>query len=145
MFERVLFARYALRFERAFKTDDWEPVKSCFAPDASYLIIGGEAPFDGETRGSDAIVQLFKRMLDEIDRKFDRRIPGLAGFPRVRDGELQVPWKVRYVLGDQSFRLRGVSRCRFADGKITTLSDTMDADEVRRWSAEAQRQVSAPR
>ena len=145
MFERVLFARYALRFERAFKTDDWEPVKACFAPDASYTIIGGEPPFDGETRGSDEIVRLFKRMLDEIDRKFDRRIPGLAGFPRVRGGELQMPWKVRYVRGDQSFPLRGLTRCRFVDRKISALSDAMDADEVRRWSAEAQRQVSAPR
>ncbi|HEY5937246.1 MAG TPA: hypothetical protein VIU61_21500, partial [Kofleriaceae bacterium] len=54
------------------------------------------------------------------------------------------PWKVRYVRGDQSFPLRGLSKCRFAHRKITTLSDTMDPEEVRRWSAEAQRQVSAP-
>ena len=27
MWERIRFTRYALRFERAFKTDDWKPVK----------------------------------------------------------------------------------------------------------------------
>jgi ketosteroid isomerase-like protein len=145
MFERLRFARYALRFERAFKSDDWEPVKACFAPDASYTIIGGEPPFDGETRGSDEIVRLFKRMLDEIDRKFDRRIPGLAGVPRLRDGELHMPWKARYVTGERSIPLRGLTRCRFVGGKISALSDTMDPDEVRRWAEEAQRQVSAPR
>ncbi len=146
MLERLRFLRYALQFERAFKTDVWEPVKDCFAPDARYIIIGGEPPFDGETRGADEIIRMFQRMLNEIDRKFDKRIPGLAGFPRVRDGVLHVPWKVTYKRGGTSYPLRGVSRCRFVDGKISELSDTMDPDEVRRWAAAVapSRESSAP-
>lgn len=135
MFERLRFTRYALKFERAFRDDNWAPVKACFQPDATYAITGTGTDYDGVARGADAIVATFKRMLDELDRKFDRRIPRLAGLPRVRGGELTLPWKVRYVKGDRSIWLSGTSRCRFAGGKISELSDAMDAVEVERWAA----------
>ena len=135
MFERLRFVRYALKFERAFKTDDWEAVKACFHPDGRYVLIGGKPPFDGEFRGPDEIVRIFQRMLNELDRKFDHRKPGLAGWPRVRGGELTLPWKVRYTLRDQTAMLTGLSRCRFSGGKIIELSDTMIPEECERWEA----------
>jgi ketosteroid isomerase-like protein len=129
------FMRYALKFERAFKTDDWSKVKACFHPDARYIVAGSATEWDGETRRPDAIVAFFKRMLDALDRKFDKRIPGLRGFPRVVDGELRVLWKARYVKGGDATTLNGESRCRFSGGKIIELSDTMDPDECRKWAA----------
>jgi hypothetical protein len=134
MFERLRFARYALRFERAFKTDNWEPVKACFAPHAVYAIHGG-SQYDGEYHGPQAIVDLFKRMLDELDRRFDKRIPGLRGLPRVSSGELVLPWKARYVKGARSEVLTGTSHCRFASGKIVELRDTGDPTEWARVEA----------
>ena len=134
MWERVRFARYALAFERAFKDDDWAPVKTHFHADARYVIEGTQL-LDGETRGPDAIASLFKRMLDELDRKFRRRIPGLRGWPRVDAGELHLPWKVRYVAKAGSTVLNGDCRCRWRDGKIIELRDRMNADEVRAWCA----------
>lgn len=139
MFERVRFARYALRFERAFRSDRWEPVRACFHPDACYEIVGVGAPFDGETRGADTIVRLFKRLLDQYDRRFERRIPRLASIPRVRGGELDFRWAVRYTLRGESTVVTGRSQCRFAGGQILELRDTMIADEFARWAAMAAR------
>lgn len=134
MFERIRFARYALRFERAFRSDRWDDVKSCFTRDATYTVLGSNTRWDGVHRGPDAIVAFYKKMLDELDRKFDKRVPGLVRLPRVRDGVLVVDWKATYVLGAQRQVLHGTSRCRFEGGKIAELSDTMDADECKRWA-----------
>jgi hypothetical protein len=139
MFERVRFARYALRFERAFKSDDWGPVRDCFHPDARYAIEGSGTSYDGESRGRDAILELFQRMLNELDRKFDRRSPRLTGLPRVRDGELDLRWSVRYTLRGESAIVTGRSRCRFDGGKIIELRDTLLPDECARWTALAAR------
>ena len=139
MFERLRFARYALRFERAFKTDDWGPVQDCFHPDARYVIEGSGTEYDGATQGAAAIMALFRRMLNELDRRFDKRSPRLAGFPRVRGGELDLRWSVRYTLRGESTILTGRSRCRFEGGKIIELRDTMLPDECARWAAMAAR------
>jgi hypothetical protein len=135
MWERVLFARYALRFERAFRTDRWERVVECFDADARYIVEGSDSEWDGETRGRAEIAAFFKRMLDAMDRKFDRRIPSLTGWPRVVDGALRVPWKARYVVAAGEATLHGESRCRFSRGRIRELRDIMDAAECRAWAA----------
>jgi hypothetical protein len=134
--ERMRFARYALKFERAYRSDEWSAVKACFHPEALYIVEGSGTEWDGKTRGPDAIVAFYKRMLDALDRKFDKRIPRPKGWPRMVDGELRIPWKARYVIGSNEAVLNGESRCRFsAGGKIIELRDLMDADECRRWAA----------
>jgi hypothetical protein len=145
MFELVRFMRYARRFERAFVSNDWRDVRRCFADDAVYAIHGAP-PFDGETRGGDAIVALFEQMLDDVDRRFDRRLPKLTAFPRSRRGVVTLRWSVRYVLGGEHVDLPGTSVCTFADGaapsakrsmtrgargKIVHLDDTVPADATR--------------
>ena len=139
MFERLRFARYALRFERAFKSDDWEPVKACFDRDARYVVVGALPPYDGEVRGADAIVQRFQRMLNDFDRTFDRRSVRLVGFPRVVAGELHMGWKAKYTLGSRSATLNGRSRCRFAGRDIVELHDAVSVEEWRSWTALAVR------
>jgi|SRR5688572_22919790 hypothetical protein len=134
MFERIRFVRYALRFEKAFKTDRWDDVRRCFAADAVYDIQGSGSRFDGEARGPDAIVTKLRQMLDEIDRKYDRRAPGLSGWPRMDAGELVVGWKAAYYAGGERTMLHGTSRVRFAGGKIVRIVDLVDAGEWRRWS-----------
>jgi hypothetical protein len=97
MFELPRFLRYALRFERAFKTDDWTRVRACFRDDATYTIEGTDTAFDGVSHGAGAIVATFQKMLDQFDRRFDRRIPRLTSLPRKRDGALVLTWKARYA------------------------------------------------
>ncbi len=139
MFERVRFARYALRFERAFRSDDWGPVRECFHPDARYVIAGTASAWDGETRGAGAIMEFFRRMLNELDRKYDRRSPRLTSWIHLRGGELDLRWSVRYTLRGERTVLTGRSQCRFERGLITLLRDTMLPDEVARWVALAAR------
>ena len=139
MFELIRFARYASRFERAYKTDDWSKVRRCFADDATYTIVGGVPPTDGTTRGADEIMRFFKRMLDAQDRRFDRRIPKLDGWPRSRGGVVTFKWRARYVLGAESTVLTGVETVRFARGLITELQDVMPHDEVVAMVALAER------
>lgn len=138
MFERLRFLRYALAFERAFKTDDWEPVKKWFHPDAVYTIAEG-TKYSGDHRGPDAIIDVFRLMLNEIDRKYDKRSPKPRGWWRLRDGVLHVPWAAEYRLGAETAILTGESWCRFRDGKILELRDTADPAQWDRWTALAAR------
>jgi hypothetical protein len=128
------FTRYALRFERAYRTDVWAPVVACFDRDAVYSWEGEQ-----ETRGAEAIVGQFRDLVHRYDKKFDRRIPWLAGWPRVSAGVLTVRWKATYTsrLGDVV--LHGTSRCRFSRGRICELRDEMIKDEVQRWTELAER------
>jgi hypothetical protein len=132
VFERIRFARYALRFERAYKTDRWDDVAACFHSDAVYAIEGA-GPHDREAHGPGVIVALLKDMLDRVDRRYDKRVPKLAGFPRVRAGVLHVPYSATYKKGADSVVLHGESACRFAGDKIIELRDTMVPAEVERW------------
>ena len=133
MFERLRFARDALRFERAFKDDRWGPVGECFHPDGRYIMIGTGSAYEGETRGRDAIMRMFPRMLDDWDRKFDRRSPRLTSFPRMRGGELSFTWSARYTLRGESTILTGRSQCRFEGSQIFELRDTLPPDECARF------------
>lgn len=131
MLELVRFARYALRFERACKSDDWSRVRRSFADDASYLIEGG-AVFTGEVHGGDAIVEKLRQMLNDFDRRFDKRIPGLRGFPKVKHGTVTFSWTAKYVVGTESAVLHGTSHCTFERGLITRMHDEMSEDECER-------------
>ncbi len=131
MLQLIWFGRYALRFERAFRDDDWGPVRACFHEDATYTMTGG-GPFSGETRGGDAIVALFKRMLDQFDRRFERRTPKITSLPRIGWRTLRFRWQARYLLGDESFLLRGETSCHFDGRRIRALRDDMNVEDCRR-------------
>ena len=133
MWERLRFARYALRFERAFKTDRWEPVLECFHPEARYSCAGARAPYDRDFVGPNDIVGMFRELVDNIDRKYDRRIPKLLSFPRVEAGTLVLRVKATYTSRLGEAVLHDEIRCRFRDGKIIELRDFMDAGELAHW------------
>jgi hypothetical protein len=124
------FVRYALRFERAFKTDEWQPVAACFDDDAVYRMIGAP-PFESEIRGANAIVKHFQENLDDFDRRFDRRSPKITSLPRITRNTLDFDWRARYVLGADSFVLIGRTHCVFRGKCIHALTDTMDPDTCR--------------
>jgi hypothetical protein len=138
MFELVRFARYALRFERAFKSDDWSDVRRSFADDAHYIVDGG-AIFTGEVVGGDAIVEKFRSMLNDFDRRFDKRLPAVRGLPKVKGGTVTIAWAAKYVIGADFVKLTGSSDCVFERGRIVRLHDHMVADECERGWALVQR------
>ncbi len=103
------------------------------------MISGSRSSYDGEVRGRDAIVDTFRRMLDQYDRRFDRRRPRITSWPRVRGGELDFRWSVRYTLRGEHAIVTGRSQCRFDGGLIIELRDTMLPEECARWAALAAR------
>ncbi|CAN5709191.1 hypothetical protein BH11MYX2_BH11MYX2_00250 [soil metagenome] len=137
MFSRALtlgrFVRYALRFERAFKTDGWDDVRACFADNASYEVVGTGTVYDGITHGNAAIATALRSFVTEVDRKYDKRQPRAVGLPRFDDKVLVLQWSVRYVMGTDSRIITGTTRCTFENGKIIKLHDAMHADECARW------------
>ena len=142
MTSRVLsllrFGRYALRFERAYKTDVWTGVRACFADDASYQVIGTNTVYDGITHGGDAVVTTLQRFVTEVDRKYDKRQPRADGLPRFEQDTLVLGWSVRYAIGTDARIISGTTRCRFERGKIAMLHDAMNADECARWISRVQ-------
>ena len=129
----VRFARYALRFERAVKSDVWGDVRACFADDATYEVVGTATQYDGILRGGDAVVDGLRTFVSEVDRKYDKRQPRAVGLPRFEDGTLVLRWSVRYVMGADARIITGTTRCRFQAGRIAMLHDAMHADECERW------------
>lgn len=135
MLSLVWFARYAYLFERAFRTDRWSAVRACFHDDATYEIAGSGTRYDGTVRGADAIITTFRHMLDEVDRRYDRRQPRLVGRPRVHGPVVTIAWSVKYSLPTASAIVTGTSRCTLARRRILHLHDTMHADECAHWLA----------
>ena len=127
------FARYAYRFERAYKSDVWSDVRASFADDASYEVTGTGTSYDDTTFGGDAVVALLRTFVTEIDRKYDKRQPRAIGVPRFEGETLVLQWSVRYVKGSDARIITGTTRCTYRDGRIATLRDEMHADECARW------------
>ena len=134
MLERAKFVMYAAAFEVAFRTDRWGAVAACFTEDGVYAVDGTRTRWDGESHGRGAIVAQFKRLLDLVDRRYDRRQVGLEGPMQVEGGVLTLRWKARYTIGAERFRLTGVSRCRWRGARIVELRDEMDPELTRAWA-----------
>lgn len=120
-----VWAAYAAAFERAYATDNWDAVRSCFADDAVYAVTGG-GPFAGTWRGRDAIVDHLIESVNMFDRTYDERIlEGLAG-PEMKDGAVHIRWRVTYrKAGQDDLCIEGQEDAWVGNGKIVRLKDTM--------------------
>lgn len=116
------FVRFAMDFEAALHSDDWQAVEQHFAPDACYEVRNmGPAPERMEGRGE--IIRGFRRSLDGFDRQLERKV-------RVVEGPVEQGDCVRFVwVGD--YRRAGAPplvisarQCvRFKAGLIVELVD----------------------
>jgi hypothetical protein len=104
------FGRYSYRFERAYKSDVWNDVRTCFADDASYEVVGTGTTYDGTTHGADAVVAQLRTFVTELDRKYDKRQPRAVGLPRFDGETLVLQWSVRYVKGSDAHVVRPSGR-----------------------------------
>jgi len=62
-------------------------------------------------------------------QRFDKRVPGLRGFPGVKDKTVTFSWGAKYIIGKESVILTGRSHCTFDVGLIVRLHDEMVARE----------------
>lgn len=117
------FGEYANAFEDAFKSDDWSVVKPYFTENAVYEIIGGE-PLAGRHEGREAILAYFKRVLDEFDRRFEKRELDLLEGPELRDGAVWMRWRGTYrIAGAPDLVIEGEETATFEGDRIRRLED----------------------
>ena len=132
------FLAYAGDFEKTLADDDWSRLRRYFADDAVYEVKAKS--FGCRLVGPSAIFAGMKKSLDGFDRKFAKRDIEVTSGPEISGDEMQMTWKVVYSKeGLSQFVLRGGSVVRYADGKITYLSDRYDPSieaEFAAWQRE---------
>jgi hypothetical protein len=86
-------AAYAMAFEHAFRDDDWQRLEPHFTADAEHEVLGG-GPLAVHSVGRAAVIADLKRAVDDMDRRFDERIPEVLAGPDVRDGAVWMEWRL---------------------------------------------------
>jgi hypothetical protein len=86
-------AAYAVAFEHAFRDDDWQRLEPHFTPDAEHEVLGG-GPLALHSVGRAAVIGDLKRAVEEMDRRFDERIPEVLAGPDLRDGAVWMDWRL---------------------------------------------------
>lgn len=87
------FVEYALAFEQVLVTDDWSSLEALFAPDAIRQVVGG-GPLAALSIGRDAVIGDLRRGVDELDRRFDRRLPEIISGPSEHNGAVWMDWRL---------------------------------------------------
>jgi hypothetical protein len=124
----IRFFIYALKFERAYKTNNWNVVRNCFDVNAFYAVEAPE-PFGGKFVGIENILNGFEKSVNDFDKKFEKRSPRLTKFPRVDGDTVYFNWSVKYtVIGAPNVMMKGSSEAAFLKGKIVSLIDKIPVE-----------------
>jgi hypothetical protein len=119
------FLHYAAAFETAYITDQWQPVRECFAEDATYEVEGGP-PFAGKWTGRDAVVDHLIESVNGFDRTYDARELQILDGPEMRDDAVYVRWGGVYKkAGQDDVRAEGTEYAWIENGKVKRLKDVM--------------------
>ena len=117
------FLEYARAFEEAYRSGDWPILEPFFTEDAVYEVLA-EPPFGACHEGREAILQSFKKSVDNFDRRFDSRQVELVQGPEEKDGATWISWRATYrAEGVPDLVLLGEERAWFAGGYIQRLED----------------------
>jgi hypothetical protein len=136
------FAAYAAAFEKAYVSDDWSEVESCFSDDAVYEI---GLPILGAERceGRAAIVAWFKDVLDRFDRRFESRTLLLLEGPEDDGNQVWIKGSATYTAaGVPDFVLTLEETIRFDGDEIVHLEDHY-SPEMREETARYAREYGA--
>src|SRR5688572_29083634 len=86
-------AAYAMDFERTFADDDWTRLVPHVAPNAEREVLGGGI-LAYHSVGRDEVLGDLKRNVQDMDRRFDLRIPEVLAGPEERDGAVWMDWRL---------------------------------------------------
>jgi hypothetical protein len=118
------FRRYALTFEKAYRSDDWSLLDPFFAADAVYKTIAPPPPFADKHQGGAEVVKSLEHSVANFDRRFDSRKIELLEGPEEREGAIWILWRVTYRLaGAPDLVIEGEERAWFKDDRIKRLED----------------------
>lgn len=130
-----LFYRYAAEFEKVYATDDWSSLEPFFTEDAVYDI-RGTPRFEARHEGREAVFGALKTAIDNMDRRFDKRVLGIIKGPEDRNGAVWFHWKVRYLYGQlPELYLEGEETITFEGSRIVLMEDLYTEEMGDRFEA----------
>jgi len=132
MINILRFFIYAIKFEIAYRNNNWDAVKKCFLENA-YYTVDADNPFGGTFKGNENIIAAFIKSITEFDKKFSSRMPMLTRFPQYKDEKVIIYWKVKYLLNEEPpFYMTGSSEVKFVMGKIAYQIDRIPIDDCKK-------------
>jgi hypothetical protein len=90
----VLFLNYALAFETAYFTREWQVIEPYFTEDAVSEIQG--TLFPNFSEGKEAVLEAFNNSCDQFDRRFDSREPRFVQPPALIEGGVYVKFIITF-------------------------------------------------
>jgi len=116
-------AAYAMAFEKTFADDDWGRLAPHLAPDVEHEVLGG-GPLAWHTVGRDELIADQKRNVEDMDRRFDLRIPEIVAGPDERDGVVWMDWRLTLRrAGIPDLVVEGNHGTWHRDGLITRIEE----------------------
>ncbi len=116
-------AAYAMAFEHTFADDDWQRLTPHFTPDAEREVLGG-GPLAIHSVGREHVIADLKRNVEDLDRRFDLRIPEVLAGPEERDGAVWMDWRLTLRrAGIPDLVVEGRHGTRHRDGRITRIEE----------------------
>lgn len=122
-------AAYAMAFEQTFADDDWSRLAAHFAPDAEREVLGG-GMLAYHSVGRDEVIADLRRGVEDMDRRFDLRIPEVVAGPAERDGAVWMDWRLTLRrAGIPDLVVEGSHGTWHRDGRITRIEERV-SDET---------------
>ncbi len=122
------FAAYAMAFEQTFADDDWSRLAPHLASDVEHEVLGG-GPLGWHAVGRDAFIADQKRNVEDMDRRFDLRIPEVTAGPDERDGVVWIDWRLTLRrAGIPDLIVAGTHGTWHGDGVITRIEEHVSAE-----------------
>jgi hypothetical protein len=116
-------AAYAMAFEHTFADDDWQRLTPHFAPDAEREVLGG-GPLAFHSVGREHVIADLKRNVEDMDRRFDLRVPEVLAGPEERDGAVWMEWRLTLRrAGIPDLVVEGRHGTWHRDGRITRIEE----------------------
>lgn len=122
-------AAYAMAFEQTYADDDWGRLAPHFAPAAEREVLGG-GTLAYHSVGRDELIADLKRNVEDMDRRFDLRIPEVLAGPEERDGVVWMDWRLTLRrAGIPDLIVEGSHGTWHRDGAIVRIEERV-SDEV---------------
>jgi len=116
-------AAYAVAFEQTFADDDWRRLECHFAPEAEREVLGGGI-LAYHSVGREQVLGDLKRNVEDMDRRFDLRIPEITAGPEDRDGTVWMSWRLTFRrAGLPDLLVEGTHATSHRDGLITRVEE----------------------
>lgn len=120
-------AAYAMAFEHAFRDDDWQRLAPHFTADAEHEVLGG-GPLARHSVGRTAVIADLQRGVEDMDRRFDERIPEVLAGPDLRDGAVWMDWRLTLRrAGLPDLVVEGNHGTWHRDGAIARIEENVSA------------------